>query len=46
MVVLFDHFPRLGKGAKVLCYKAIVKVLFNLSGKGAIFKSFLSQVGK
>ena len=45
VVVLFNNFTRLAKGFKFLCCKSIVRMLFNLSSKGAILRSFLSEVG-
>ena len=45
VVVLFNNFTRLGKGSRFLCCKALVRVLFNLSWKGAVLRKFLSEVG-
>lgn len=45
VVVLFNNFTRLAKGSKFLCCKAVVRVLFNLSSKGAVLRRFLSEVG-
>lgn len=45
VVVLFNNFTMLNKGAKFLCCKALVRVLLNLSSKGAVLRSFLSEIG-
>ncbi|KAL9956083.1 hypothetical protein ACROYT_G037506 [Oculina patagonica] len=44
VVVLFNNFTRLEKGSKLLCCKSLVRMLFNLSLKGAVLRSFLSEV--
>ncbi|XP_022778667.1 DNA-dependent protein kinase catalytic subunit-like isoform X5 [Stylophora pistillata] len=42
--VLFDKFAILNKGGKFLCCKALIRVLFHLSSKGAILRNFLSEI--
>lgn len=43
--VLFDKFAILNTRGKFLCCKAFVRVLFHLSSKGAVLRSFLSEIG-
>ncbi|RMX44452.1 hypothetical protein pdam_00010090 [Pocillopora damicornis] len=42
--VLFDKFAILNTRGKFLCCKAFVRVLFHLSSKGAVLRSFLSEI--
>lgn len=45
VVVLFNNFTRLTKESRFICCKSLVRMLFNLSSKGAVLKRFLSEVG-
>ena len=45
-VLLIEHYPKLSKKLHFICFVAILKVMYALAPKGAVFKVFLSHVGK
>ena len=45
-VLLIEHYLKLSKKLHLICFVAILKVMYALAPKGAVFKVFLSHVGK
>ncbi|KAI0227633.1 DNA-dependent protein kinase catalytic subunit [Lamellibrachia satsuma] len=44
VIMLMENFPKLSKKIHYRCFQAILKVLFALAPKGAVFRGFISRV--
>ena len=46
IVLLFDNYPKLGKGGMLMYEKGLAQFIRVLALKINVFKSFLSQIGE